>query len=64
LFFENSLSTPEGQDCSDCHKPEKAYADPETGFPVSKGIVEGRYGNRNDMPVAYASFIPALNKRN
>ena len=62
LFFEKSLSTPEGQDCSDCHKPDRAYADPETGLPVSKGIVEGRYGNRNDMPVAYASFIPPLHK--
>ena len=62
LFFEKSLSTPEGQDCSDCHKPEKAFADPETGLPVSKGSVKGRYGNRNDMPVAYASFIPPLHK--
>ncbi len=62
LFFEKSLSSPEGQDCSDCHKPEMAFADPKTGLPVSKGIVEGRYGNRNDMPVAYASFIPPLHK--
>jgi len=62
LFFEKSLSTPEGQDCSDCHKPERAFADPDSGIPVSKGIVEGRYGNRNDMPVAYASFIPPLHK--
>jgi cytochrome c peroxidase len=60
LFFEKSLSTPEGQDCSDCHKPDKAFADPKTGLPVSKGAVEGRYGNRNDMPAAYASFIPPL----
>lgn len=62
LFFEKSLSTPEGQDCSDCHKPERAFADPETGIPVSRGIVEGRYGNRNDMPVAYAAFVPPLHK--
>ena len=62
LFFEKSLSTPEGQDCSDCHQPERAFADPESGLPVSKGIVEGRYGKRNDMPVAYASFIPALHE--
>jgi len=62
LFFEKSLSSPEGQDCSDCHKPERGFADPESGLPVSKGIVDGRYGNRNDMPVAYASFIPPLHK--
>jgi cytochrome c peroxidase len=62
LFFEKALSTPEGQDCSDCHKPEFAFADPQTGLPVSKGAVEGRYGNRNDMPVAYAAFVPPLHK--
>ena len=56
LFFEKSLSTPVGQDCSDCHKPEFAFADPDTGLPVSKGAVEGRYGNRNDMPAAYAAY--------
>jgi len=60
LFFETSLSTPEGQDCSDCHKPESAFADPDTGIPVSRGAVDGRYGNRNDMPAAYAAFVPPL----
>ena len=60
LFFETSLSTPVGQDCSDCHKPEFAFADPDTGLPVSKGAVEGRYGNRNDMPAAYSAYVPPL----
>ena len=60
LFFETSLSTPEGQDCSNCHKPERAFADPETGLPVSRGAIDGRYGNRNDMPAAYALFVPPL----
>ncbi len=62
LFFEKSLSTPVGQDCSDCHKPEFAFADPDTGLPVSKGAVEGRYGNRNDMPAAYSAYVPPLHK--
>jgi cytochrome c peroxidase len=62
LFFEKKLSTPGGQDCSACHAPERAFADAETGLPVSKGAVEGRYGNRNDLPVAYASFIPPLHR--
>ena len=62
LFFEKSLSTPVGQDCSSCHKPEFAFADPDTGIPVSKGAVEGRYGNRNDMPAAYAAYVPPLHK--
>lgn len=62
LFFETSLSSPVGQDCSNCHKPDRAFADPNTGLPVSKGAIEGRYGNRNDMPVAYAAFVPPLHK--
>ena len=62
LFFEKSLSNPVGQDCSDCHKPEFAFADPDTGLPVSKGAVEGRYGNRNDMPAAYSAYVPPLHK--
>lgn len=60
LFFEKSLSTPPGQDCSACHHPAVAFADPETGLPVSKGARPGLYGNRNDMPVAYAAFVPPL----
>ena len=62
LFFEKSLSTPVGQDCSACHKPEFAFADPDTGLPVSKGAVEGRYGNRNDMSAAYSAYVPPLHK--
>jgi len=62
LFFEKSLSTPAGQDCSACHKPEFAFADPDTGLPVSKGAVEGRYGNRNDMSAAYSAYVPPLHK--
>ena len=61
LFFEKSLSTPPGQDCSACHSPEVAFADPEQELPVSKGAHPDRYGNRNDMPVAYAAFVPPKN---
>lgn len=60
LFFETSLSTPPGQDCSDCHKPEVAFADPVMELPVSRGARHGMYGNRNDMPVSYSAYIPPL----
>ena len=60
LFFEKSLSTPEGQSCSSCHDPAVAFADPVLGLPVSRGAHPGRYGNRNDMPASYAAFIPPL----
>ena len=62
LFFETRLSDPEGQDCSDCHVPELAFADPDTGLPVSKGVRDGIYGNRNDLTITYAAFIPPLHK--
>ncbi len=60
LFFEESLSTPEGQSCATCHDPSVGFADPVTELPVSRGAVPGLYGNRNDMPAAYAAFIPPL----
>jgi len=60
LFFDESLSTPEGQSCSTCHDPAVAFADPITELPVSRGAVHGLYGNRNDMPVSYSMYVPPL----
>ena len=62
LFFEKGLSEPMGQDCSDCHDPQLAFADHNLDLPVSKGAIEGRYGSRNDMTIAYSSFVPPLHK--
>jgi cytochrome c peroxidase len=62
LFFEKSLSTPPGQACSACHDPRAAFANPDTGLPVSRGARPGLYGNRNDQPVAYAAFVPARHR--
>ena len=58
LFFEKSLSTPPGQACAACHDPRVAFANPDSGLPVSRGARPGLYGNRNDQPVAYAAFVP------
>ncbi|HUS86994.1 MAG TPA: cytochrome c peroxidase [Bacteroidales bacterium] len=60
LFFETALSDPAGQACVSCHNPSVAFADPDTGLPVSKGARKGLYGNRNDMPVSYSMFVPPL----
>lgn len=62
LFFEESLSTPPGQSCATCHDPSVAFADPEKELPVSRGAAPGLYGNRNDMTVSYAAFIPPLHR--
>lgn len=60
LFFDESLSTPEGQSCATCHDPAVGFADPLTELPVSRGAVHGLYGNRNDMPVSYSMYVPPL----
>ncbi len=58
LFFDKNLSTPIGQACADCHSPETGFANPNTDYPVSQGIHNDRFGNRNDLPAAYAAFSP------
>ena len=58
LFFDKNLSTPVGQSCADCHTPEKGFADPNPDIPVSRGAHKDRFGNRNDLPAAYAVFSP------
>ena len=58
LFFDKNLSTPVGQSCADCHTPEKGFADPNPDIPVSQGVHKDRFGNRNDLPAAYAAFSP------
>jgi len=62
LFFDTNLSTPSGLACSSCHDPKVAFADPDSGLPVSRGAQAGLYGNRNDMPAAYAAFVPPLHR--
>jgi len=60
LFNDRSLSTPPGQACADCHSAEAGFADPLTELPVSRGARPGRFGSRNDLTAAYASFIGPL----
>lgn len=58
LFFDTSLSTPAGQACASCHAPQVAFTDPDKHFPVSKGVLPGRFGNRNTPTAAYSAFSP------
>ena len=60
LFFDPMLSTPPGQACSHCHAPTAGFGDPNQLLPVSRGVHPDRYGNRNDMTVTYAGYIPPL----
>jgi cytochrome c peroxidase len=58
LFFDKNLSTPAGQACADCHSPEAGFSNPDLSLPVSQGVYPDRFGQRNDLSAAYASFIP------
>lgn len=60
LFFDTSLSSPEGMSCSTCHVPGTGFVDPNKNLPVSQGIHPTRFGNRNTPTAAYASFVPAF----
>ncbi len=60
IFFDKTLSNPEGQACASCHAPEKAFSDP-LGSLVSEGAVKGLFGKRNGPSIMYAMFTPPLN---
>ena len=60
LFFDKNLSTPSGQACADCHSPECGFANPNVNLPVSQGVHKERFGNRNDLPAAYAAYSPTF----
>lgn len=58
LFFDPSLSSPAGQSCATCHDASAALTDPDRRLPVSKGVLPGRFGNRNAPTPMYAAFSP------
>jgi cytochrome c peroxidase len=61
LFFDKMLSEPDGQACSVCHSPRAAFADPFNA-PVSEGMVDGAFVNRNSQSLMYVAYIPPLSK--
>ncbi len=60
LFFDTNLSEPSGQSCASCHTPENGFADPDSGFSTSEGVVAGQFGTRNTPTAAYAAYVPAF----
>lgn len=65
LFFDTSLSTPEGQSCAACHGPEVGWTGPDEVVNKTGGVYPGaiheRYGNRKPNSSAYASLSPVFN---
>mgnify|MGYP001020490217 FL=1 len=59
IFFDPSLSEPDGQSCATCHAPERAFTD-SRGSDTSEGVITGLFGARNAPTAAYAAFAPAF----
>jgi cytochrome c peroxidase len=64
LFFDRSLSVPDGQSCASCHAPEVGFTGPDSEInkegAVYQGAEKGRFGNRKPPTAAYAGESPVL----
>ena len=64
LFFDETLSDPEGQSCASCHGPEVGWTGPDEDVNKTGGVYPGalhqRFGNRKPNSSAYASFSPVF----
>ena len=63
IFFDTSLSSPDGQSCASCHDPGTGWADARSVLdpfngPTSEGVVAGRFGRRNSPTLTYGDFAP------
>lgn len=62
LFFDDNLSTPEGQSCATCHAPEVGFTGPVSQInletAVYPGAIDFRFGNRKPPSAAYATVAP------
>ena len=60
IAFDANLSEPAGQACADCHNPLAGYGDLDKRFPVSEGVIAGKFGGRNAPSWAYTAWSPIL----
>jgi len=64
LFFDRSLSVPDGQSCASCHAPEVGFTGPDMEInkegAVYQGAEKGRFGNRKPPTSAYGGQSPVL----
>jgi len=66
LFFDEKLSSPEGQSCAACHAPEVGMTGPDSALnakgSVYEGALRGRFGNRKPPAASYAGDSPRLHR--
>jgi cytochrome c peroxidase len=59
LFFDETLSEPQGTSCASCHDPRRAFSGNHgSTIGVPLGSRPGTYGLRNTPTLTYASLIP------
>src|SRR5580693_7714966 len=62
IFYDATLSNPEGYSCATCHNPQTGFTGPSSSVnslagPLP-GVIRGRFGRRNPQPIPYATFSP------
>jgi cytochrome c peroxidase len=57
IFFDSSLSVPEGTSCSTCHDPSHGYAGNRDSLGVPEGSRPGHFARRNTPSVLYLRFV-------
>lgn len=62
IFYDDTLSQPEGYSCATCHSAQSAFTGPSSALnraagPVP-GVIAGRFGRRNPQSIPYATFSP------
>jgi cytochrome c peroxidase len=60
IFFDKTLSQPDGQACASCHNPYTGFAHPSQEYPTSQGAFKDCFGDRNAPSAAYAGYSPPL----
>jgi cytochrome c peroxidase len=62
IFFDHTLSIPEGYACATCHIPQSGFTGPSSEVNIVAGpvpgVVPGRFGRRKPQSIAYATFSP------
>jgi cytochrome c peroxidase len=59
IFFDTTLSEPQGQSCGSCHLPDRAFTSPGA---TSAGANPALFGFRNAPGITYSMFAPALQR--
>ena len=66
IFFDQTLSEPEGMSCATCHDRHGGWAGPDSEINKTTGVYPGalkpRFGNRKPPTAAYAGDSPVLHR--